>query len=46
MSKEQSQLERDTEAYFENLSGAALQEERELEKALCGTSRPDPDTEE
>jgi hypothetical protein len=46
MSKEQSQSERDTAAYFENLSEEALQDEGELEQASCGTPRPDPDAEE
>ena len=43
---EQSQLERDTAAYFENLSEEEQREEQELERALCNTPRPDVDASE
>jgi hypothetical protein len=46
MKKKVSQLERDTAAYFEGMTEEEAREEQELEKALCNTPRPDPDTEE
>jgi hypothetical protein len=46
MSNEQSRLERDTAAYYENLTEEELQDEQELERALGNTPRPNADAEE
>jgi hypothetical protein len=46
MGDEQSQLERDTAAYYESLSAEELRDERELERILGNTPRPEPDAEE
>ena len=46
MDNEQTQLERDTAAYYENLTGDALRDEQELERALGNTPRPDVDSPE
>ena len=43
MTKELSQLERDTAAYFENMSEEEEREDRELEAALWNTPKPDVD---
>jgi hypothetical protein len=40
MKKKLSQLERDTAAYFENMTEQEAWEERELEAALCNTPQP------
>jgi hypothetical protein len=43
--KRQNQLERDTAAYFENMTEEELQEEREMGKVLSNTPRGiDPDS--
>lgn len=46
MKKEPSQLERDTAAYFENMTEEEAREERELEAALYNTPKPDVDAPE
>jgi len=46
MSDEQTQLERDIAAWYENLTEEELRDEQELERALANTPRPDPDAEE
>ena len=43
---ELSQLERDTAAYFENMSEEEAREERELEVALSNSPTPDVDAPE
>jgi hypothetical protein len=43
---EPSQLERDTAAWYENLTEEEWRDEQELERALSDTPRPDPDAEE
>ena len=44
MRKKLSQLERDTAAYYENMSEEEAREERELEAALFNSPKPDVDT--
>ena len=46
MTKELSQLERDTAAYFKNMSEEETREDRELEAALCRTPQIDIDAAE
>ncbi len=43
---ELSQLDRDTAAYFENMSEEEDREERELEAALCNSPKPEVDAPE
>jgi hypothetical protein len=46
MKKKLSQLERDTAAWYENLSEEELRDERELEKAICSVPAPNVDAPE
>lgn len=46
MKKKQTQLERDTTAYYESLSGEALRDEQELERAVSKVPSPDVDAPE
>jgi len=46
MKTKPSQLERDTAAYFENMSEEEAREDRELEAALCNSPTPDVDAPE
>ena len=43
MKNELSQLDRDTAAYFENMSDEEAREERELAVAMCEIPKPDVD---
>ena len=46
MKKKLSPLERDTAAYFENMSEEEAREDRELEAALYASPKPDVDAPE
>jgi hypothetical protein len=43
---ERSRLDRDTAAYFENMTEEEAREERELEILLCDSPKPDVDAPE
>jgi len=46
MKKKPAQLERDTIAYYESLSGEVLRDEEELERAVSKVPSPDVDAPE
>jgi hypothetical protein len=46
MKKKQTQLERDTTAYYESLTGEVLRDEQELERAVSKVPSPDVDAPE
>ena len=46
MANEETQLERDIAAWYENLTEEELRDEQELERIIGNTPRPDPDSEE
>jgi hypothetical protein len=46
MKKKETQLERDTTAYYESLSGEVLRDEQELERAISNVPSPDVDASE
>jgi len=46
MKREWTQLERDTAAWYANLTPEELRDEQEVERIIGNIPRPDPDTEE